>query len=425
MASEEKQIFVYEHWSSSEPRLLGSLFANTTRGTEHFSFEYDTHFLHALSYPLVFDPELNLYEGRQYPRTKPIFGIFTDSSPDRWGRMLLSRREQILAAKEGRKPRRLSESDYLLGVYDQARMGALRFSLNRGGPFLANDEELAVPPWTTLRTLEEASREFEKGENALIEKWLERLIRPGSSLGGARPKATVQDVDGSLWIAKFPSRTDENNAGAWEKVVHDLAAECGLNVAEARVEEFSDLGSTFLVKRFDRDGDRRLCFTSAMTVLGKTDGASFADGTSYLDLASFIRAHGAQPQNDLTELWKRIVFEMAVSDTDDHLRNHGFILTPDGWVLSPMYDVNPEPTGDSLSLGVTHESNMINIDLAIDAAGYYGISNNTAIRIADEICSTVRGRWERLAKLYGLSRSQIELMRPAFMESAWKSGRTK
>jgi len=421
MAADTKQIYVYEHWSSAKPRLLGCLFVDRIRGEEHFSFEYDTGFLRSLSSAFILDPELYFYQGRQYSNTKQAFGVFADSAPDRWGRMLLNRREQLWAAKEGRKPRKLNESDYLLGVYDKTRMGALRFSFEQGGTFLADDKELAVPPWIALRSLEEASREFEKDENALNGKWLERLIRPGSSLGGARPKANVQDVDGSLWIAKFPSKHDENNAGAWEKVVHDLAAECGLNVVQARLEVFSELGSTFLVKRFDRDGERRLHFASAMTVLGKTDGASFADGTSYLDLAAFIRAYGARPQSDLTELWKRIVFEMVVSNTDDHLRNHGFILTPDGWVLSPMFDVNPDPSGDSLSLGITEESNLISIDLAIESAGYYGISRDTACKLADEICSIVCERWERLAKSCDLSRSQIELMRPAFTESVWRA----
>ena len=420
MTNESKQIYVYEHWSSEEPRLLGSLFVDMVRGAEHFSFEYDPGFLGTLDSAFILDPELALYRGRQYSNTKPVFGVFADSSPDRWGRMLLNRREQLLAIKEGRKPRKLTESDYLLGVYDKTRMGALRFSMEQGGPFLSNDEAFAVPPWTTLRSLEEASREFEKDRNALEGKWLERLIRPGSSLGGARPKATVQDVDGSLWIAKFPSRHDANNTGAWEKVVHDLAAICGLDVAEARLEDFSDLGSTYLVKRFDRDDERRVHFTSAMTVLGKTDGASFAEGVSYLDIVSFIRAYGARPQNDLVELWKRIVFGMAVSNTDDHLRNHGFLLTSDGWALSPMYDVNPDPVGDSLSLGVTQESNLISIELAIESAGYYGISHDAACKLADEICSKVHENWERLARSCALSKTQIELMRPAFTESAWR-----
>ena len=296
-------------------------------------------------------------------------------------------------------------------------MGALRFALEEGRPFLSDDSDLAVPPWTTLRSLEEASREFEKDRNALEGKWLERLLRPESSLGGAHPKATVQDVDGSLWIAKFPSKHDENNTGAWEMVTPDLAVLCGIDVPEARLQTFSELGSTYLVKRFDCDGGRRIHFTSAMTALGKTDGASFAGGVTYLDIVSFLRAYGANPQKDLQELWKRIVFSMAVSNTDDHLRNHEFLLTDDGWRLSPMYDVNPEPLGDTLSLGVTQESNLISVELAIESAFYYGIEPEEAHKLADEICDTVRFNWERLARSFGIGRGSIELMRPAFLAS--------
>lgn len=204
---------------------------------------------------------------------KKLFGIFSDSCPDRWGRLLMKRREAVQARKEERKPRRLGESDFLLGVYDEARMGALRFSLEEDGVFLANDEELATPPWTTLRELEAASVSFENDEDGQEEKWLKQLLAPGSSLGGARPKASVQAPDKSLWIAKFPSKHDEWNTGAWEMVAHDLAAACHLNVPEAKLETFSELGSTYLVKRFDRKGEKRLHFSSAMTLLGKADGA--------------------------------------------------------------------------------------------------------------------------------------------------------
>jgi serine/threonine-protein kinase HipA len=279
---------------------------------------------------------------------------------------------------------------------------------------LSDDKETAAPPWATLRALEEASRQFEKDENTMEEKWLKQLIRPGSSLGGARPKATVQAVDGSLWIAKFPSKHDDNNTGAWEKVVHDLARMCGLDVPESRLETFSKLGSTFLVKRFDRDGSRRIHFASAMTMLGKVDGASADDGTSYLELVSFLRSNGASPKKDLVELWKRIVFNMAVSNTDDHLRNHGFILTQTGWRLSPLYDVNPIPYGEYLALNVSEDDSSIDFDLAIETAEYYGISRKEAEKIVKEISATVRENWERIATSYGISRGSIEKMRPAF-----------
>ena len=246
------------------------------------------------------------------------------------------------------------------------------------------------------------------------EKWLNQLLRPGSSLGGARPKATVQDPKGDLWIAKFPSKNDEYNTGAWEKVVHDLAKLSGLRVPESRLETFSKLGSTFLVKRFDRDGDRRIHFASAMTMLGKTDGASAEDGVGYLDLVSFLRASGASPKQDLMELWRRVVFNMAVSNTDDHLRNHGFILSAAGWRLSPLYDVNPVPYGDTLALNVSEGDNSISIRLAVETASHYGISKGEAEKMAEEITSVVRGNWEQLALEYGLSRGAIQQMRPAF-----------
>ena len=360
------------------------------------------------------DPEIMPYTGRQYSSRTRIFGMFADASPDRWGRMLINRRERIRAEEEGRKPVRLNDSDYLLGVFDQARVGGLRFKTEAEGEFLSNDDDAAVPPWTTLRTLEEASRRFENDDQGLSQVWLERLIRPGSSLGGARPKASVVDEQGALWIAKFPSRHDENDTGAWEKITHDLAVECGLDVPEARLESFSEFGSTFLVKRFDRIGEKRIHFASSMTLLGKEDGASAADGTSYLDLAAFIKSSGANPKADLRELWCRIVFSMAVNNTDDHLRNHAFILKKSGWVLSPMYDVNPVPYGDELALNVDESSNSISPELVLSVAPRFGISPAEAEKKADEIVGTVTSNWERLARQYGLSRSQIENMRPAF-----------
>ena len=410
----QKVIYVYENWSGETPVKLGKLYIDQSRGSEHYAFEYDEAFLTTSKFAYVLDPDLSLYKGRQYPINKNTFGIFADSSPDRWGRVLMQRREKFQADKEGRKPRKLLDSDYLLGVYDETRMGAIRFSSEDGGPFLSDDKETAAPPWATLRALEEASRQFEKDENTMEEKWLKQLIRPGSSLGGARPKATVQAVDGSLWIAKFPSKHDDNNTGAWEKVVHDLARMCGLDVPESRLETFSKLGSTFLVKRFDRDGSRRIHFASAMTMLGKVDGASADDGTSYLELVSFLRSNGASPKKDLVELWKRIVFNMAVSNTDDHLRNHGFILTQTGWRLSPLYDVNPTPYGEYLALNVSEDDSSIDFDLAIETAEYYGISRKEAEKIVKEISATVRENWERIATSYGISRGSIEKMRPAF-----------
>lgn len=414
MASNQKTIFVYDDFSSENPILMGTLYVNIIKGGESYSFEYDKDWLKKTAVQFTLDPELMPYSGRQYPSGKNIFGLFADAAPDRWGRVLMNKRERILAEKEGRKPSKLYDSDYLLGVYDETRMGGIRFKTDPDGPFLSNDKETAAPPWATLRTLEEASRNFENDESGLSEKWLNQLIKPGSSLGGARPKATVIDTKGQLWIAKFPSRNDENDTGAWEMVVHDLASLCGLNVPEAKLEKFSNLGSTYLIKRFDRILNRRVHFASAMTLLGKTDGASAADGTSYLDMAAFIKSCGAQPKQDLIELWKRIVFNMAVTNTDDHLRNHAFILAGNGWTLSPLYDVNPVPYGDELSLNVDEEDNSINIELAIQSAVRFGIFETEAEEYAKNILMIVRENWEKIAEAYGLARRQIEEMRPAF-----------
>lgn len=413
MSKNEKIVYVYDSFSFDEPMLLGKLYVDVIKGGETYSFEYDKNWLKSTNYPVSIDPDFMGYGGREYPSGNSIFGVFADASPDRWGQILLNKKERKLADRESRKPRRLNLSDFLMGVYDECRMGGLRFKSEEDGEFLSNDKETATPPWATLRTLEEASRQFEN-DDTLNEKWLNQLLRPGSSLGGARPKATVVDTKGQLWIAKFPSKNDTNNTGAWEKVVHDLAQMCGLNVPESKLETFSKLGSTFLVKRFDRDGDKRIHFASAMTLLSKTDGASAADGSSYLDLVSIIKSNGANPTADLIELWKRIVFNMAVSNTDDHLRNHAFILKKNGWVLSPLYDVNPVPYGDELSLNVNEYDNRISIPLAIETAHRFGIKKEDAIRMADEITETVRKNWEKLAVKYRLSRGQIEDMRPAF-----------
>lgn len=415
MADRQKEVFVYAGWTDGEPLLIGKLYAGGQRGKQVFSFAYEEDWLLKSKFHRMLDPDLDLYSGRQYaPMDKAMFGIFADSCPDRWGRLLMKRREAITARREKRKPKQLGELDFLLGVYDQARMGALRFAEQEGGPFLSNDKELATPPWTTLRKLESASIAFENDESGLEEKWLNQLLAPGSSLGGARPKATVQAPDGALWIAKFPSRHDEYNAGAWEMVVHELAEKCGLNVPDAKSESFSKYGSTFLVKRFDREGEKRIHFASAMTLLGKTDGASGVDGTGYLDIASFIREYGASPNEDLAELWRRIVFNMAVSNTDDHLRNHGFVLSEKGWRLSPLYDVNPCIYGDSLSLNVSEQDSTIDYGLAVETAEFYGLEKNKAEKIVWEICKIVKENWQSEAQAQGLSRGAAEYMRPAF-----------
>ena len=412
----EKTIHVFADFAPFLNELIGTIYVSQTRGKELYAFEYDQNWLEHGS--VVLDPDLYLYKGRQYiADNKNIWGMFADSCPDRWGRQLMKRREELRAKKENEKPRKLLESDYLLGVFDEARMGALRFKTDLSGGFLSNDKEFATPPWTSLRELEQASAVLEEDDNKLCEKWLKQLMAPGSSLGGARPKATVMAPDGSLWIAKFPSKHDDFDTGAWEMTVHELAVMCGMNVPEAKSQKFSKLGTTFLVKRFDRNGNKRIHFSSAMTMLGKTDGANATDGSSYLELVSFLKANGANPMEDIEELWKRLVFSMAVSNTDDHFRNHGFILSNHGWRLSPLYDVNPDLYGEYLSLNVNETESSIDINLAIDSAKYYGLEKDKAVNIAKGIETVVRDNWRELAKKNGISRSEIERMAPAFRMS--------
>ena len=323
----------------------------------------------------------------------------------------MKKREAIRARKANEKPQKLLESDYLLGVYDEGRMGALRLALSSDGPFLSNDTALAAPPWVQLRALEDASHHLENDDDLMDEHWLDVLLAPGSSLGGARPKATVKAPDGSLWIAKFPSRHDEVDVGAWEMVAHDLAARCGLRVPEARCISFSDRGSTFLVRRFDRAGNRRLPFASGMTMLGRQDNDHDA---SYLDLLDFILQHHLQPKTDEKELWKRLVFNLLISNTDDHLRNHGFLLTDGGWTLSPLYDVNPIPYGHELSLNITYDDAEMSLDSAMETASLYEITKSEAERIIETMAQRIVQDWQALAKKYHIKNAATERMRPAF-----------
>lgn len=269
--SQQRSILVYADWATlGRPILMGTLYANQMRGKEIFSFEYDDAWLQSKN-ALSLDPDLQLYTGPQYlVDGKTNFGIFLDSSPDRWGRVLMDRREAALARKQERKPKTLFETDYLLSVFDNHRMGALRFKENIDDAFLNDQKEMASPPWTSIRELEQASLRLEEdGDDNENLKWLNLLMAPGSSLGGARPKASVLDEKGHLWIAKFPSKNDGRDIGAWEMVVHELAVKAGLNMAESKTGKFYSKQHTFLTKRFDRTGKgKRIHFASAMTLLG-------------------------------------------------------------------------------------------------------------------------------------------------------------
>lgn len=412
-----KEILVFAHWlEMEEPVLMGSLFAEKIRGREIFSFEYSRGWLKS-KYSQIIDPDLQLYSGIQYTKEgRNNFGIFLDSSPDRWGRILMKRREAALARKDNRAESTLFESDFLLGVYDEHRLGGLRFKLDIDGPFLNSDKRFAAPPWTSLRELEEISLKVERDDltdDPEYLNWLNMLIAPGSSLGGARPKASIIDDEGNLWIAKFPSLHDNKDIGAWEMIAHDLAAECGLNIAEARVEKFSGKYHTFLSKRFDRRKSTRIHFSSAMTMLGYNDGMDSSEGISYLEIAEFLSANGANVSADLEELWKRIVFSIFITNTDDHLRNHGFILNEKGWLLSPAFDINPIETGTGLKLNISETDNSLDLDLALEVIDYFRLDRPKAERIIKEMKEKV-GQWRTLAKRYNLSKAETDSMKKAF-----------
>ena len=416
---ERRQLYVYADWQglAQGPQLMGTLSAVPVRGKEVFSFAYDAQWL-ALSQAQVLDPSLQLFTGPQYlPEDQPNFGLFLDSAPDRWGRLLLRRREAALARQQERRERPLLESDYLLGVFDGHRMGGLRFKTDLAGPFLDDNRAMAAPPWTSLRELEFASLQLERADapqDPDYLKWLFMLVAPGSSLGGARPKASVVDEHGQLWIAKFPSGQDEHDVGAWEAVVNELAQAAGLQVATGHAQRFNSRHHTYLSQRFDRTaaGERRH-FASAMTLLGYQDGTDHQDGASYLELAGLLVQQGAHVAQDLTELWRRIVFNICVSNTDDHLRNHGFLLTPQGWHLAPAFDLNPIRYGQGLKLNISETDNALDLDLAREVAPYFRLTAAQAESVLAQVVTAVR-QWPAVASRYQLSRAEQELMAGAF-----------
>lgn len=413
---DEKEVLVFADWLKNE-NVIGTLYVSSARGKQVYSFEFADSWLYNFSH-IMLDPDLYNTAGRQFvPNDKQIWGFLSDCLPDRWGRKLLKRKEEILSKEENREKKELTEFDYLTGVNDESRMGGLRFKYKNSAAYISENDLYNVPPLEAIRKLEEASLYFEK-EEFKNDKWLRILLAPGSSLGGARPKATVKDENGHLWIAKFPSNHDEYNIGAWEKTATDLARLVGLNVPETNKKDFSSKGSTFLTKRFDRIYEnktvRRVHYASALTLLGKVDGANHNDGTSYLDLVDFIKSNSIQPNKDLEELWNRLVFSILISNTDDHLRNHDFMLSENGWKLSPLFDVNPNPLGKELSLNITEDNNLKQLSLALDTAKYYNLPLEKAKNNATRIAAVVMNNWRRLAKLNGCSASEIERMQPAF-----------
>jgi serine/threonine-protein kinase HipA len=396
-------------------RRMGTLRRQRARGTEVYSFEFDTQWL-ARGDALALDPDLLPVPGRTYPpANRAQFGLFMDSAPDRWGRTLMQRREAMLAATEKRPARTLTEWDYLLGVHDRSRVGALRFRASVNSAFLDDSAVNAAPPLTSLRELQGAARALEEdraNDDPRLGAALGQLLAPGSSLGGSRPKASVVDEQGHLCVAKFPSRQDEWDVGAWEALAHRLAAKARIRVPPIRTLRFTRDGHTFVSRRFDptqRGG--RLAFVSAMTLLQRTDGDRDA---SYLELVELLQARGASTQADCEELFRRVVFSICISNTDDHLRNHGFFVEPTGLALSPAFDINPNPHKGHLSLAIDEADTSLNLDAARAAGVLYGLNKNRVDGVIRDVRDAV-ATWRREADDLGISRNEQEVMSRAFL----------
>jgi serine/threonine-protein kinase HipA len=398
---------------NGQHKLIGVLSAHQGKGKQLFSFKYDTNWLSSEK-PFLLDPDILWNEGNQFPEGKNIFGIFNDAMPDTWGRTLMKRRESQLAKTEKRTAKNLHEIDFLLGVNDESRMGALRFKRDGKGSFLNNDKIYPTPPWSSVRELQHGITLVESDkDNKEVRKWLGILLAPGSSLGGARPKANIIDEKGNLWIAKFPSKEDTIDKAAWEFLAYKLAINAGIKMAECRIEKVNGMYHTFFAKRFDRLKNKRIHFASAMTMTGNNEDSIKKNPPSYLDIAEFVQFNESNNTKELHQLWRRIVFNIAISNTDDHLRNHGFILHEKGWQLSPAYDINPSIDKDGLSLNIDSNNNSLDFDLAKSVGAYFQLNEKQMDTILNEVKSVVKN-WKAEANKIGISRAELSLMAGAF-----------
>ena len=390
--------------------LVGRLWARARKNKEGATFEYDGEWLqHPARFSL--EPALTLGPGPFHTGDGvAMFGAIGDSAPDRWGRALMRRMERRRADREGQTPRALREIDYLLLVDDEARQGALRFAKQAGGPFLREEGVKRIPPLIDLPQLLSAAEHVVDDKET--DEELKLLFAPGSSLGGARPKASVIDKDGQLTIAKFPRRDDEYNTVAWEAVALSLAQRAGIEVPSARIETV-DGKQVLLLKRFDREGAHRVPFLSAMSMLGAKDNET----RSYLEFVDALRQHGASARQDMEALWRRLVFIILISNTDDHLRNHGFLYAgASGWRLSPAYDLNPVPADIKpriLTTAINEDDTTASLQVALDTASYFGLAAKNARAIAAEVGAAV-ARWRNEAEAVGLTKSQTDRMASAF-----------
>lgn len=399
-----------------KPELVGELCYEKLRGSESYAFRFDDNWLkfHA---GIKLSEDINNYPGLQY--TQPgndIFGCFSDALPDRWGRTLLKRREQIQASEEKRAVRNLSSFDYLMGIDDFSRMGGFRLKRELDEDFINVSPSLKIPPLTELRQLVLASQEVEKSEENDVlpeKKWIAQLIQPGTSLGGARPKAGVLDDSGNLCIAKFPSRKDDYDTGLWEHFSHLLARKAGIYAAQTKV--LGGLGKyhTLLSKRFDRtDEGKRIHFASSMSLIGLRDGDNAQGGYGYLNIVDFILQSCCDVEKNLQELYRRVAFNICIGNSDDHFRNHGFLLTPRGWTLSPAYDMNPT-LNEYQSLLINESSNKADIRTLLESCESYMIKKEVAENIIRQVQAAVTG-WENLAVLLQIPAREVTMFKDRF-----------
>ncbi|SDX86943.1 serine/threonine-protein kinase HipA [Collimonas sp. OK242] len=367
-----------------------------------------------LKNPVAFklDPALTLDANDFFPANSN-FGVFMDSCPDRWGQVLMQRRETIEAKEAGRTKVTLGAWEFLCGVQDHTRMGALRFSAEDEDIFLAR-ELLAAPPMTSLAELQAVALELSRkkfDDMPKLKQWLKILVAPGASLGGARPKANLSEAN-ELWIAKFPSVEDDRDVALWEKLVHDMAAACGIAVPKSRIERVGHEYHTFMVQRFDRENGERKFFTSAMTLLNKTD----KEEATYIDLAQFIAEQGspAHIAEDLKQLFRRVAFNIAVANRDDHLRNHGFMRTLSGWRLSKAYDMNPSVKKPEHVLGIDEGLHGPSLETLLETAPYYDLNEPDAIEVIEEVLAVV-ATWRARAKALHISIADVEEMEDLFI----------
>lgn len=405
------EIMVWISLGGTDTR-VGTLYFHVRGSRQSASFEYDKKWLeHPEKFAL--DPALQLTEGAFHAQQGiPIFGAIGDSSPDRWGRVLMRRAETMRSQSKKTAPSTLCEIDYLLGVNDEARQGALRFSIPpHDNIFLSPQQKTSIPPFLDLPKLLSATERFLDDNESVAD--LKLLLAPGSSVGGARPKVSIRDKDGTLAIAKFPRKDDDFNVVIWEAVALTLAKKAGIRVPSYRLETILEK-PVLLIKRFDRNLHERIPFLSAMSMLGARDNEQH----SYLELAYALAQHGSAPEQDSAELWRRLVFTIMISNTDDHLRNHGFIYErKEGWRLSPVYDINPTPLEIAphiLTTSIDLYDNSASLETALAVVKDFKLTKEAGLSMIKEVASVVK-QWREVAVSFGLSKRECDRMSSAFV----------